>query len=246
MNNNIVKLKGEFVKISNMGWIKSDRNSPSGIGCTFERLLKVKSENFEISDYEGIEIKTRKAFSNSYIKLFNATPDGKHMFQVKRLNEKYGYPDSIIRTVKVFNISICANKSNQVGQYMFKLYVNRNEKKIYLNVYNKTSKLVDEETFWSFELLKEKLLRKLQLLAVVEALYKRNHNDDYYHYNCISFYKLKDFKTFIDLIEKGFIRVTFKVGVFRSGKRYKEMHDRGTGFEIREEDLKELYYVISI
>ena len=43
-------------------------------------------------DYNGIEIKTRRAYSKSAITLFNAVPDGKAPFEVERLKNTYGYP----------------------------------------------------------------------------------------------------------------------------------------------------------
>lgn len=54
-------------------------------------------------------------------------------------------------------------------------------------------------------------------------------------------YKLKSFSTFIDLIEKGIIKVQFKIGRFKKGKRMGEIHDRGTGFQIKTSDLTKLF-----
>lgn len=169
------------------------------------------------------------------------------MFEIKRLKEKYGYPDSILKNMKVLNVSVYANNYLKIGMnYLFKLMVDRENKKLYLNVFDKNGKLIDNETFWSFELLEEKLIRKLQLLAVIDVLTQKNNNIEYYKYIEINFYKLKDFESFIYLIEKGYIRIIFKVSVFRTGKRLGQTHDHGTGFEIKEEDLKKLYYSIKV
>lgn len=230
-----------------MGWIKQDMTSRINFGCTLEKLMDIKSGNFEIPDYNGIEIKTKKIFSKSYLKLFNSSPDGRGLFEIKRLKEKYGYPDSILKNMKVLNISVCANNYLKIGMnYLFKLMVDRENKKLYLNIFDKNGKLIDNETFWSFELLEEKLIRKLQLLAVIDVLTQKNNNIEYYKYIEINFYKLKDFESFIYLIEKGYIRITFKVSVFRTGKRLGQTHDHGTGFEIKEEDLQKLYYLIKV
>jgi hypothetical protein len=247
MKEEFKKLKEEFKKISCMGWIKSDSKNTSSAGCKLEQLMNIKSGKFEIPDYNGIEIKTKKLFSKSYIKLFNATPDGKYLFETKRLRDKYGYPDSKLKDVKVFNGSVSAEKLSKIGSiYSYKLRVDRKDKKIYLTIYNKKGNIIDEDTYWTFNLLEEKLLRKLQLLAVIDVLYKKENVNDYYCYNDVTFYKLRGFETFIDLVEKGFIRVTFKISIFRSGNRYKEMHDHGTCFEIKEENLKRLYEIVKI
>ena len=57
-------------------------------------------------------------------------------------------------------------------------------------------------------------------------------------------YKLKDFETFINLIEKGIIRISLKIGVFRTGKRVGKIHDHGTSFCIEENNLDKLYDLI--
>ena len=90
-NKNIQTLKNKFMKVYNRGWIRCD-NPKTNPGDFFEELLDIKSGSFEIPDFKNIEIKTRKAFSKSYLKLFNATPDGNNLFEIKRIQKKYGYP----------------------------------------------------------------------------------------------------------------------------------------------------------
>ena len=59
-------------------------------------------------------------------------------------------------------------------------------------------------------------------------------------------YKLKDFDTFIDLLNKGIIRVSIKIGVFRDEKRFGKIHDHGTSFGIQEQNLNKLYDLINV
>lgn len=54
-------------------------------------------------------------------------------------------------------------------------------------------------------------------------------------------FELRDTQTFFNLIEQGKIRITFHIGVFYSGKRYGQIHDHGTSFEIKEQDLDLLF-----
>ena len=63
---------------------------------TFESLLGKLPDSMFFSDYYGIEIKTRRAYSKSAITLFNATPDGEDLFEIERLKNKYveGIKDS--------------------------------------------------------------------------------------------------------------------------------------------------------
>ena len=43
------------------------------------------------------------------------------------------------------------------------------------------------------------------------------------------------------LIIEGSFRITFKIGVFKKEYRHGEIHDRGTGFEIKEQDLEKIF-----
>ena len=106
-------LKNKFLHIKNQGWIKSIRKGSTGSGVTFEYLLGLQENNLEIPDYEGIEIKTKRNYSNSYTTLFNCTPEGPHFREIERLVNKYGYPDLVLKECKVINNSIFTKRSEQ-------------------------------------------------------------------------------------------------------------------------------------
>ena len=95
--------------------------------------------------------------------------------------------------------------------------------------------------YWTFDLLKEKLYRKLKNMAFVSAMRKIENDKEYFKYYKLEIYKLKSFDTFINLLKAGIIRVTFKIGVFRSGDKKGKIHDHGTGFDIEEKNLYKLY-----
>lgn len=247
MNEDITILNNKFKNIKALGWVEGISNGTGNAGRTLEFLLSKELENFEIPDFNGIEIKTKNVFSNAYINLFNATPDEKYLFEIKRLTSKYGYPDKVYKTANLLQVSLFCNKISDAGyRYKFKGTINKLEHKIFLNVFNRYSKIIDTETYWSFQLLKEKLERKLKYLALIDVLVNYHNNKQYFLYNNIYFYELKDFDNFLNLLENGKIRITFKVGVFKSGVKSGQMHDHGTGFGIKEKDLELLYNKINI
>lgn len=244
-NHNITNLKNEFNKIKAKGWIKSLYKGTGGIGLTFEKLLNKEIENFEIPDYQGIEIKTHWSFSKSYTTLFNATPDGKELFEIKRLRNKYGYPDRELKNCKILYGSVSAIEKKFIGiQYQYQLYVDKSQKRIYLNIYDKRNNLIDNDTYWSFDMLEEKLRRKLTTLAYVKALKKTINKEEYFKYVSITFYQLKNFETFIELIEDGTIIINFNVGIFRNGNKKGEIYDHGTGIRIDSKNLNKLFDII--
>ena len=58
MEKNFNSLYFRFLRIKQLGWIKSMRKGPTGVGYTFEELLNKKEDHLPLPDYKGIEIKT--------------------------------------------------------------------------------------------------------------------------------------------------------------------------------------------
>lgn len=245
MQEEILKLKEEFIKIKKMGYIKCQSNGYGGIGNTLENLLNIKTGNFEIPDYYDIELKTRTKNSKFAITLFSCVPDGPLLFETKRLKDKYGYPDRILKKFKVLNGSVYGNKRNNIGiKYSFKLKVDWNNKKLFLEVYDIFGIKIENQVFWDFETLETKLLRKLKILALISASKKKYKDDIYYNYYKMDIYLLKNFNTFLNLIEEGVISVSFKLGVYRKGKNIGDMYDHGTSFNIYERDIEKLFTLL--
>ncbi len=241
MKNNVYDLYHKFSEIRKQGWIKTKSNDLQGVGFTFERLVDKEVDNFCLPDYKGIEIKTFELYTRQVIHLFNATPDGDFLYPIERVLDSLGYPDTKEHKYKVFNMCAKGDEFTYCGYYKkMILKVNYDEKKIdfvaYRNNYN-----LNIGISWSFKLLEERLNLKLKYLAVIKARSNVINKEKYFRYEHFDFYVMKDFNTFIRLIEDGTIKITFKIGIFRSGKRVGQIHDRGTGFSIKYEDLEKLY-----
>lgn len=242
VSNEILSLKQKFDEIKELGYVKSSRKGFTGIGKTFEDLIGKKEDRLETPDYNGIEIKTKRGYSKSYIRLFNATPKGKNEFEIKRLSNTYGYPDKIKKEHNVLAFSVQGNMRTLVaGRFFFKLSLDYEKRKIYLSILDKNMRLLEQDVYWDFDIIKERLEIKLKYLAFIKAWPKTINEMDYYKYYEIQFYQLKDFDVFLRLIEQGIVRVTFKIGIFREGPRTGEIHDRGTSFEIQEENINKLF-----
>lgn len=245
MKKNIQNLQREFQRIKNKGYIKGITNDYSSIGRTFENELKLPENNFSIPDYYGIEIKTRRAYSKSYITLFNAVPDGENLFEVERLKQTYGYPSKKDRNYKVLYIEAFGNRLN-FGRikYQYKLDVSRCEEKVYLTVYNRYNTLLERKVYWTFDYLKKRLINKLEYLAIVNAWPNKINGWNYFKYYKMDIYKLNDFDKFIDLIENGTIKMTIKVDIYVNEKYYGKTYDHGCGFAIEEKNLCKLFNII--
>lgn len=237
----ITKLKKEIKKIKKMGFIEIDKTKTGATGLKIEELLKINTGNFEIPDYHGIEIKTKSSKIRKNINLFNATPDS-YLFEIKRLYNLYSYKELKDCEYKSLNCTMyCGRKSYVYNNMYFNIKVDYKEKKIRLIVTNINNDIVDDITSWSFDLLKEKLERKLMFLCYVEANKVFYKNKLYVKYTNDEYFKLKGFDNFIQLIDNGVIGISFKIGTFKSGKRKGEIHDHGTSFIINCNDLNLLF-----
>lgn len=242
MNIQINELNKKFLTIKKQGWIKALRNSTSGIGYTFETLIGKEEENFPIPDYKGIEIKTSRISSWGKIHLFHATPDGEYLFPIKDILEKLGYPDKDFPEYNVFNYSVNAKGYTKTKENKkVKIKVDRKNKELVLIAKDQNNKNINIHVKWSFDMLKKRIELKLKYLSIIKAKSKRVNNIEYFNYDKINFYKLKDFDTFINLIELGIIKVTFMIGLHKKGKRFGKIHDRGTAFTINEKQVELLY-----
>ncbi len=233
-------------EIMQMGWINSHSKNWSSCGILFEKLIGKEVENFEIPDFGNIEIKTKCSTKEEYVTLFSANPD-RCLFEIEKIRDKYGYPDKQNKNFKVFNLGFYGNKYKRVSnQLAFRIEIDYQNKEVLLcsrNNYNKETTII---TSWTFDMLEEKLNRKLRYLLMIDASKMMVNNCLYYKYYNYNFYKLKGFETFIKLIELGYVTITFKIGVFRYGRKYGQTHNHGTSFAIKEKDLELLFSKINI
>lgn len=245
MNSDIKKLIIKFEKIKNLGWIKSINNNNSGVGRTLENLLNIPENNLEIPDFKGIEIKSHRINSDSYISLFCAVPDGPHYHEIENIKDKYGYPDKQLKQYKVLNVTVNAKTLEWFGaNYKAILKIDYELKKIYLCIIDICGNVIEKNTYWDFKTIKEKLYRKMKYLAYFPAITKKTKNEEYFKYTSITIFKIISFERFIELIENGTIIIAFKIGVFKSGRRKGQIKDHGTTFKIKSNKLNYLYKII--
>lgn len=241
MYNNILELKKKIDNIKKRGWIPCAKKNYGSVGIKLEELLKINTNNFEIPDYNGIEIKTKKSLKETEITLFSSAPDS-YLYEIKRLHSLYAYPYNSNPNFKVLNKTITQGKLTYIyNNVYFTLKVNRQKEIVSLVVLDDKFHSIDSNTSWSFDLLKEKLERKLKYLCFVHADTYYSNSQLYVKYTNDTYYKLKSFERFIDLIEDGKISVTFRIGVFNSGRKKGQIHDHGTTFSIEEKDLEKLF-----
>jgi len=238
----IRNLRKKFLEIREMEYVKSVREGSTGVGATFEALLGKSEDSLEIPDFGGVEIKARRSYSKSPVGLFNAVPTGSTFYEVKRIRDQYGYPDANDNNLKRFQAKIGADEIVKVWLfYSFSLKVDRKKERLVLLVYDWNKVLIDDTTYWDFDILKEKLIRKLNVLAVVQAWTNRINGEEYFKYYKMNVYILRDFESFLDALESGDVKVLFKTGNYYDEARYGMVRSHGVGFVIDAERLDRVF-----
>ena len=79
----------EFEKIKDMGWIRTHRAGPTGIGKTLEDLLGITENNLDEPDFGEYELKSCRIDSNSMLTMFTKSPQPSRSNTYLRI--KYGY-----------------------------------------------------------------------------------------------------------------------------------------------------------
>lgn len=242
---NIFLLIQEFKRIKKMGYIKAVNQNHNATGRTFEKMLGLYENNFRYSDYYGIEIKCFSSSQNSFFGLFSIEPESINGNVIKRIALKYGYADKKYDSCNILNTYVNGVAPKYISlKYKGLLYINTVSQSLNLLVLGKRNLLYDFSASWSFERLKDKFHCKCQTLAVVKAVTKKINGVLYIKYTSMTIYKFKGFLKFLEAIDAGSIRVSFKLTV---SKREKELyyHNHGTTFEIDSQRMSDVYKIIN-
>lgn len=245
IHDNIINLKERFEEIKKLGYIDSINSSSKGnAGLTFERLIGKENDNFQIADYQGIEIKV-KSYKTNIIRFFSLVPSNNFGIGLKNLRNSYGINDNIFNAKKILHCyAITTKKVRLKSDYKIQLEINYNEERLYIIIYDKHDKLLEKSLYWDFEDIIVTLNQKLNILSLVSYNKKYINNFPKLYFYKIEFYKMKSIIIFFKLIEQGIIYLQFNLGIYRSGNKIGQEHDNGIYFCINMHNLAKIYKII--
>ena len=165
---NLEEFKKKFEQIKNMGFVRSLRKGPTGIGYTFETLLGIKENNIVGPDIGNLEIKTHRLGSNNLITLLTFNRKVWKMNPLEAIR-KYGTCDKNGRLGLYFTMS---QKPNSQG-----LFIHITDESIQLRHLDGT--LIAE---WFFEDLVKRFEQKIPALIFVTAEVEERNGIEYFHY----------------------------------------------------------------
>lgn len=237
------KIVEAFYKVKALGWVKSHRMNNTGIGKTFEDCIGVIENNLNEPDLFGFEIKAHREESSSYVTLFTKSPSYPKRGANASLKEKFGenYPNS---NMKKLHTSIFANSFNSfMERYSFRLIHKPEEERVYIGVYTLGGEtLLDNSVYYTYADINTALINKLHNLLYVRA--QRRHNEDNtesFYFDSAEIYTTPSLHIFLNMLDNGEIRYDIRMGAYCSGKNFGKPHDHGSGFRIKEENIKKLY-----
>ncbi len=234
-------LLSEFIKLAKKGYIKGVNNTTNSVGLTFESQLGKKPDSDYLPDYNGIELKCTTRFSRYPISLFSKSFDGPNDFEMNRLLKTYGKKDKQFEGKFQLFGEVRTRRLTLINSNYFKLEVSREDKRIYLLVYDMNKKLIEKLSYIDFSSLEERIMLKLSNLSLIYASKMKKENSQYFRYYKIVFYKIKDFDIFLDLLEKDKIEVTLCGRVSRSSEECGRQRNKNLVFKILKESVDELF-----
>ncbi len=244
--NDFYTLKKEFEHIKNLNYIKGVSNNKNASGFTFEEELKSTSGDLCIPDFNNIEIKVLRNYDYAAITLFASAPDGNIPLATQWLTENYGVPIPEFDGMNSLVCKLSGNKVFRLNSYKFLIEVNYDECKVILKIYDIKNNFVDNDIYWDFDTLENKLKSKLSYLAIVNSKKKIINSRNYYAYTDLKCYKLKSFSTFLKLLNIGIVTLNIKTGVYKSGPYKGKFHDHGVSFCINRKNITKLFDYINI
>lgn len=228
----------KYTQICNMGWIKTHRAGPTGIGKTLEDLLDIHENNIDGPDFGDYELKSCRLDSNSMLTIFTKTPQPQGAANTLRMT--FGYSsDAYDNDEKVLHSTLSADRYVSIADTGHSLKVSCSDTKI--SIIAEDGK---EYAYWTRDKLKEAFEKKYKGKFVYAKAHSRGSGANE-EFKFVEAYEVSgfDYDAFVSLLEQGKIYIDLRIGQYHGGAKNGQTHDHGTGFRIKENDQSLLFKV---
>lgn len=223
-----------YTRICAMGWIRTHRSGPTGIGKTLEDLLGIPENNIDGPDFGEYELKSCRLNSNSMLTMFTLAPQPARANTY--LRERYGYSSNAYdNDEKVLHSTLSADRFTPIANTGEQLKIRCTDDRISIE----STHGVDN-VYWTRETLRRAFERKYHGTFVYAKANARGAGAAE-EFNFCAAYRISGFsyEAMIRLLEVGRIYVDLRIGQYPDGRT----HDHGTGFRIREIDQPDLFQI---
>lgn len=215
-----------------MGWVRTHRKGPTGIGKTLEDLLGIHENNLSSPDFGEYELKSCRKNSQSMLTLFTKSPQPAKANSY--LREKFGYSSNAYNNAdKVLHATLSAVDFTRIANTGYELKIACDNKRISI-----VSNVAMQDVYWDREELRKSFEQKYKNKFIYAKADSRNSGANEEFYFCEA-YEVSgfDYDAMIRLLKDGKIFVDLRIGQYPDGRT----HDHGTGFRIRESDQPLLF-----
>ncbi len=249
----VKRVRDEFYRIKALGFTRCDSYrallSSGAAGEHFEHLLGVQENNLREPDFDGWEIKTKRA-TGGYSSLFNIAPDtpGKTSELVR---EQFGKVNEDWPDHKKLYCSLYHHRNSKVyKRWLMRLRLDDKQGKMDLVVCDLNGKLVDDSIYWNYEKIKEYANRKLKNTFLVDGIDERMTADDStkeFRYYSASAYFGFSFDKFLNGIREGIVQYDFRLSTYsHNSVRAGQLIDKGCGFRLKGREFYQNLFEASI
>lgn len=223
-------LKELSVKLSdimNLGYVKTQRSGSTGVGYTFESLMGLSESNIPIPDLGGIvELKTSRKDSSSLVTLFTFNK-GAWKVKQKEVIEKFGYRNGKHRFA--LKSTVFYGRRNSLG-----FLIDIDSQNNFIRLGHQSNQLIAE---WDLFEIVGKFSSKMRRLLLVLASRRGSATSEEFFYDEVYLLTDPDVRHFLQGFRDGLIGIDLRMHLKPNGS----VRNRGTGFRMREADLKVLY-----
>lgn len=217
--------KQKFNELKKLGFVKSLRKGPTGIGLTFETLMGIKENNLSLPDINGIEIKTHRNNSKSMISLFTFN---KKVWKIPPLEaiKKYGSCDENGRLGMYYTMSLTPNSAG--------LFLTVNNKEI--SVQHRSGEII---ATWQLSTLTERFTQKIPALLFISAHTEERAGIEYFHFYRGQLMRNTTEEVLSELFKTGNLLIDLRLHA-----KVTRARNHGTAFRTFEDKLPLLFYRI--
>ena len=228
----------EYSKICAMGWIRTHRSGPTGIGKTLEDLLGIVENNIDGPDFGDYELKSCRLNSNSMLTMFTKTPQPQGAANTLRMT--FGYSSNAYdNDEKVLHCTLSANHFVSIAGTGRSLKIVCGPERISIIAEDGI-----EYAYWTLDQLKKAFEKKYKNKFVYAKAQSRGSGASE-EFRFVEAYEVSGFsyEAFVDLLEHGKIYIDLRIGQYHGGAKNGQTHDHGTGFRIKVNDQPLLFKI---
>ena len=211
-----------FKRIKKLGFVRSRRRGPTGIGHCLETLLGISEDNIALPDLHKAELKAHRIGSSSMITLFTFNRKAWKMNPLQAI-QKYGTRDRNGRLGLYFTMSLAPNSQG--------LFLHTDERIV--SVRHISGEVIAE---WQLDDLKKQFLKKMPALLLVSAFCEERDGVEWFHFSSARLLTNTSEDTLLNQLRSGNILVDLRLH-----DRGTSARNHGTGFRTYEDKLPQLF-----